>query len=287
MDPLTAVVALSAVAGFGSAWQMRRRALRAEARLARMSDELRAERYAAGHDPLTGLPNRRTFHSLGNAMLAAATSGQPLAAVVLDLDDFKLVNDRYGHAAGDEVLVTVARRFAAYANGDLVARMGGDEFAGLIHGGSCDEGWLRQTARRLANTVAAPMRVAGRPVRITASVGLAPVSRGTHLMEALQQADAEMYRAKARRQRDERYADTDRYLDAECYFDAERYPDGEPYRDADGMARPAHEGYRAFPRDPEKRSRPINQRRTPGTSSVPGRHLVDTSPTPSPDLGGS
>lgn len=264
MDPLTAVVAFSAVAGFGSAWQMRRRALRAEARLCRMSDELRAERYAAGHDPLTGLPNRRTFHTLGNAMLAAATGGQRLAAIVLDLDDFKLVNDRLGHAAGDEVLVTVARRFAAYANGDLVARLGGDEFAGLIHGGgACDEGWLRHNARRLANTVAAPMRVAGKPVRITASVGLAPVSHGTHLMEALRQADAEMYRAKARRQRDERYLDADR------------------------IARPTPECPWTLAREPETRARPTNQRRIPEPSPVAGRHLVDTSPTPSPDLGGS
>lgn len=260
MDPLTAVAALGAVAGFGSAWQMRRRAVRAEARLRRMSDELRAEQYAAGHDALTGLPNRRTFHALGNAMLAAATGGQRLAAVVLDLDDFKLVNDRFGHAAGDEVLVTVARRFAAYADGDLVARLGGDEFAGLIRGCPSDEGWLRRTAHRLANTVAAPMRLAGGPVRVTASVGLAPVSCGTHLTEALRQADAEMYRAKARRRRDERHRDGDG-LDHECYW--------------------------ALARDPEALNRSANPHHAAGAVPATGRQLVDTSTTPSPDLGGS
>lgn len=263
MDPLTAAAALGAVAGLGSAWQMRRRALRAEARLCRMTDELRAERYAAGHDPLTGLPNRRTFHNLGSAMLAAVANGQRLAAVLLDLDDFKMVNDRFGHAAGDEVLVTVARRFAAYAEGDLVARLGGDEFAGLIRGHADDEGWLRRGSHRLADVLAAPMRVAGEEIQITASVGLAPVPRGTHLTEALRRADAEMYRAKARRCRDERHHDTD------------------------GTAHPGHACYWMSACEPEAATRPASPRRAPETSAVADRQLVDTSTTPSPDLGGS
>lgn len=258
MDPLTITAALGAMAGFGSAWRMRRRALRAEARLGRMSDELRAERYAAGHDPLTGLPNRRTFHTLGTAMLAAMATGQRLAAVVLDLDDFKLVNDRFGHAAGDEVLVTVARRFAAYADGDLVARLGGDEFAGLIHGGG-DETWLGRTAHRLATTLAAPIPLAGERVLVTASVGLAPVPKGTQLTEALRQADAEMYRAKGRKRRGEWPRDA-----------------GTPPRQCRNVAAA-----------PETLTWTAQPHRAPAAPPAAVRQLVDTSPTQSPDLGGS
>jgi diguanylate cyclase (GGDEF)-like protein len=121
---------------------------------------------------------------------------QPLVAVVLDLDDFKQINDRLGHAAGDEVLITVARRFAAYAGDNLVARLGGDEFAGLLRVAAIDDAWLSRAARDLTDALAAPMLAAGHPVTLTASVGLVPVGRHLDLAEALRQADTAMYLAK-------------------------------------------------------------------------------------------
>ena len=197
MDPFTIATSAASIAGLGTALRMCRRACRAEATAARLAEQLREERHAASHDPLTGLPNRRAFYRLGAALLAEPT-GRPLAAAVLDLDDFKLVNDLLGHAAGDDVLVTVARRLAAHAGDSLVARLGGDEFAGLFTTATIDERWLRRTATALSRTLGAPMWIAGHQVRITVSVGLVPVTQGAELTEVLRQADAAMYRAKAR-----------------------------------------------------------------------------------------
>jgi diguanylate cyclase (GGDEF)-like protein len=197
VDALPFVAGVAVVAGFGSAWHALRRLRRAEARVAALTHELAAERHAASHDPLTGLPNRRAFDRLGSALLAAPP-GPHLFAVVLDLDNFKQINDRFGHAAGDEVLIAVAQRFSAYAKGRLVARLGGDEFAALITGPTDDETWLRYVSQRLTELIAAPMQVAGELVTVTGSVGLAAVPAGAGLSEALCRADAAMYRAKDR-----------------------------------------------------------------------------------------
>lgn len=170
------------------------RARKAENDVARLRQELVAERHAADHDPLTGLPNRRAFYQLG-AALVADPARPPLVAIMLDLDDFKLINDRFGHAIGDEVLTTVAHRLAAYAGENLVARLGGDEFAGLLKVPDLDDARLDCATRELTDVLAAPMVAAGYPIRLTASVGLVPV-RHCDLHEALRHADAAMYRAK-------------------------------------------------------------------------------------------
>ena len=194
-DPLSVASGISAAGALASLWQLRRRALRAEAEIEYLQAELAAERHAASHDPLTGLPNRRAFYRIAAALLTDA-GGRPLIAVVLDLNDFKQVNDRYGHAAGDQVLVSVAQRLTAFAGDNLVARLGGDEFAGLLSSPSVDRRWIDHATRRLCEAMAAPIPVGGRSVRVTASVGLAPVSGPTQLTEALCAADAAMYRAK-------------------------------------------------------------------------------------------
>jgi diguanylate cyclase (GGDEF)-like protein len=200
MDPLTLAAAAATVAGAGAGWHWRQRARRAEAEAGKLRCELLAERHAACHDPLTGLPNRRAFYQLG-AELVADPRRRHLVAAVLDLDDFKQVNDKYGHAAGDEVLISIARRFAAYAGDGLVARLGGDEFAGLLASAAVDERWLDQTGETLAVILSAPIRVAGDLVAVTASVGLVPVNGCTDLADVLCHADAAMYRAKTRRAR--------------------------------------------------------------------------------------
>lgn len=195
-DPLTIASGVSAAGALISAWQMRRRALLAEAEIAQLKAELVAERHAASHDPLTGLPNRRAFFRLAATLLTDA-AGQPLIAVVLDLDDFKQVNDRYGHSAGDKVLICVAERLAAFAGDNLVARLGGDEFAGLLASPTVDHRWIEHASRRLRESLAAPIPLDGFSLRVTASVGLAPVTGPAQLTEALDRADAAMYRAKS------------------------------------------------------------------------------------------
>lgn len=201
MDPVTLATGAAALGGLATAWRMWTRAARAETQIASLkqevsslSRELAAERHAASHDSLTGLPNRRAFYQLGTA-LVTQSNRTPLVAVVLDLDDFKQINDRYGHAAGDQVLITVASRFAAHAGKDLVARLGGDEFAGLLTVPTVEGSWLDQAARRLTEAIAEPIQIVGGTVQVTASVGLAPVA-GCHLAEALRHADAAMYQAK-------------------------------------------------------------------------------------------
>ncbi len=103
-------------------------------RLCQLAIRLDAARYDAQHDPLTGLYNRRSFHELVHASAARVERyGSPFALVLLDLDGFKLVNDRLGHSAGDRVLRTLgAELHHRLRAGDLAARVGGDEFALLL-----------------------------------------------------------------------------------------------------------------------------------------------------------
>lgn len=195
-DPFTIVSGICAAGAVAAGFQLRQRAVRAEARIETLQAELTAERHAASHDPLTGLPNRRAFYQLAATLLTDA-AGRPLIAVVLDIDDFKQVNDRYGHAAGDQVLVSVAERFAAFAGDNLVARLGGDEFAGLLASPTVDRRWMEHAAHRLGDALATPIQHGAVSLRVTASVGLAPVRGPAQLADALCRADAAMYRAKS------------------------------------------------------------------------------------------
>ena len=197
MDVLTVAAILATVAGIGAGLWWRSRARRAEAEARTLRRELRIERHAASHDALTGLPNRRAFYEIGVA-LVTQPQRPDLAVAVLDLDNFKQINDVFGHAVGDEVLVTVARRLADHAGGNLLARLGGDEFAGLLTIPTTDQRWLTDATRRLTEAVGTPMLVTGRTIFVTASVGLVPVGTATHLSEALRRADIAMYHAKNR-----------------------------------------------------------------------------------------
>jgi diguanylate cyclase len=197
LDPFTVSFAALGLTGAGLGWVWYVRARRAESRLAELREELRVQRHAANHDPLTDLPNRRTFFHLGGALVEPPA--RQAVVVLLDLDDFKLVNDRYGHAAGDHVLATVARRLAWYADGNLVARLGGDEFAALFTGPVGDDPDRYPTAEALSDLVAAPISFGGHELTVTASVGLAELVEGISLVRALHQADLAMYQAKRHR----------------------------------------------------------------------------------------
>jgi len=193
---VTALLAAVAAAGMVGGVLQTGRAQRAEAEVARLQDELAVACHAAAHDPLTGLPNRRAFYRSAPALVADRRR-RPLMAVLVDLDDFKRVNDTLGHAVGDRVLVTVARRFSELARGGLVARLGGDEFVGLLDWRGADSQGLREAGRLLAAALAAPVVVPEAGVAVTASVGLVSSWGPADLDELLDRADAAMYRAKS------------------------------------------------------------------------------------------
>ncbi|WP_157240094.1 GGDEF domain-containing protein [Catenuloplanes japonicus] len=204
MDVTLTLACLLAAGTAGLAWRSHRRARRAEAEAAGLRLALDAERHTALHDPLTGLPNRRAFYRLG-AERVAVHDKLGIVAAVVDLDDFKRINDEYGHAAGDTVLSTVARRLADYAGDDLVARLGGDEFAALLTGAAIDVA-NGSHATRISTVLSSPIPLGGTvsdlSVTVTASVGLVPVTPGMSLAEALGRADTEMYVAKSLRCRE-------------------------------------------------------------------------------------
>ncbi|HYR10863.1 MAG TPA: EAL domain-containing protein [Longimicrobium sp.] len=150
------------------------------------------------HDALTGLPNRGLF--LDRLERAIAYSQRHpehhFAVIFLDLDRFKVVNDRVGHVVSDQVLVSLSRRLeACLRQGDSVARLGGDEFALLLH----DVENPSAVAHRIQQELARPFDAAGQQVLVTASLGIAVSSIGFSRPEdVLRDADAAMYRAKAR-----------------------------------------------------------------------------------------
>jgi diguanylate cyclase (GGDEF)-like protein len=164
---------------------------RAERRLARL----------ALRDALTELPNRVLFADrLEQALSRAERRGDARNQVVLmflDLDGFKQVNDGLGHAAGDEVLVEVARRLREQLRGvDTVARLGGDEFVVLCEG-VADERAALALAERLGRAIAEPYEVAGTTASVSAAIGVALARLGIEgSEELLRRADAAMYEAK-------------------------------------------------------------------------------------------
>ncbi len=156
--------------------------------------------HLALHDPLTGLPNRALlFERLVNAMDRCRRSGAVVGVMYIDLDNFKAVNDTFGHRIGDEVLTLVAQRLTALLRpGDTVARLGGDEFAVL-----CDDiaevSHLEPIADRVIDAFEPPFDVTSGPVEVRASVGIA-IGNWTAMSpeRLLENADTAMYHAKRR-----------------------------------------------------------------------------------------
>ncbi len=154
--------------------------------------------HRALHDPLTGLPNRTLLTDrLGQAVRAVARDQGGVAVLYLDLDGFKAINDTYGHATGDQVLIEVARRLrSAVRPADTVARLGGDEYAIVAEGLPAPDAVA--LAQRIRDALVPPIG----SLAIDASVGTAHSSKVGLDAEALvRQADADMYRAKRRARR--------------------------------------------------------------------------------------
>lgn len=152
------------------------------------------------HDPLTRLPNRRLFRQRLDELWRRAQPDDHLAVVFLDVDDFKKINDRYGHATGDQTLVTVAQVLTdLIRSGDLVARHGGDEFTILLDRVE-PGGRAHDFASRVREALCREWRLNGHDIDLSVSIGVATSRVRTASIDALvQQADEEMYRAKRSR----------------------------------------------------------------------------------------
>ncbi|MCG5437879.1 putative bifunctional diguanylate cyclase/phosphodiesterase [Micromonospora foliorum] len=160
--------------------------------------------YEAVHDPLTGLANRAAMLSKGDQSLRQLSHDHPVALLLLDINQFKEVNDTLGHAAGDQLLRLTANRLNTLVrSGDLLGRLGGDEFALLLTAvpvlgdRAAPMAHALRQAREIAERLAAPTEVAGVRMSIEVSVGVVVATAGTaDLTELLRRADIAMYQAK-------------------------------------------------------------------------------------------
>lgn len=159
--------------------------------------------HRALHDQLTGLLNRAAFlDRLDHSMLRVDRVSDPVLVIFIDLDEFKPVNDRFGHEVGDHMLAQIGARIAALAGQtDTVARLGGDEFALLIdHRDSTGHhdglGRAIDLAQRVLDAISAPVTATGVSVRISASIGVAVAGADSSTSSLLHDADLAMYAAK-------------------------------------------------------------------------------------------
>jgi diguanylate cyclase (GGDEF)-like protein/PAS domain S-box-containing protein len=155
--------------------------------------------HQAFHDSLTGLANRALFKDrVEQALTRARRHRRPLAVVFLDLDRFKAINDSFGHASGDGLLIAVSRRLRDCVRAeDTVARLGGDEFAVLVEN-LAGEAEVRLVAERVKDTFKDPLVIDGRELAVAASIGIALSDAGEETADdLLRNADLAMYRAKA------------------------------------------------------------------------------------------
>jgi len=153
--------------------------------------------HQAFHDSLTGLANRALFGDrVSHALNRSVRRPNLFAVFLIDLDDFKTVNDSLGHAAGDDLLVEIARRLESCLRPeDTCARLGGDEFAVLIEDVTSPDDAVT-VARRMLATMAEPLRVLGSDITVQASIGIALGVGVSSASELLRSADLAMYRAK-------------------------------------------------------------------------------------------
>ena len=166
----------------------------------RLCERERELQHAAFHDPLTELPNRRYLIERCEAALAnARRQSEATALLLIDLDHFKPINDKYGHDAGDLMLQAIAQRLREHVrSGDAVARLGGDEFAVLIGGADAEDHSL-EIARRLLDELAKPVSYGADRLTVTISIGVALYPHHANTFTTLYKAADEMlYKAKSR-----------------------------------------------------------------------------------------
>jgi diguanylate cyclase (GGDEF)-like protein len=154
-------------------------------------------RAMATHDSLTGLPNRHSFYEhLHHAIRLAMQNNVPFAVVFVDLDGFKPINDALGHAVGDTVLKSVARRLEqSVRKHDIISRYGGDEFVIILTAIQKNE--VPSVIHKIINLIAMPYETGGKTISLTSSVGVATYPESGHTVDELvAHADAAMYRSK-------------------------------------------------------------------------------------------
>jgi diguanylate cyclase (GGDEF)-like protein len=180
--------------------------------LSLLEEQMERSTYLSLHDDLTGLPNRRLFEDrLVSALARARRTGTRLAMLSIDLDHFKVVNDSFGHHAGDEFLRVVAQRFAKRIRStDTCARLGGDEFI-VIADQVANRDDAEDLARDLLATLAEPIRLRGEDVTAFASIGIALFPDDGEDAESLRTAsDGALYVMKRKNRRVERLANDTR-----------------------------------------------------------------------------
>ena len=166
----------------------------------RQVQRLSDARRQAVTDDLTGLGNRRSLFEHGAQRLEAADAADRLALILIDLDNFKEINDTFGHPAGDELLREIARRLTARASEhDLLVRLGGDEFAILGTLAPADDG--RRIATAILDRITEPFVFDGARLLVGASAGVAERDAGARIVDLLRRADVAMYAAKDARSR--------------------------------------------------------------------------------------
>jgi diguanylate cyclase (GGDEF)-like protein len=193
VDSITLFAAFAIVTLAGDRW--RTHDLQVDA----LRKTVEREKYRADHDPVTRLPNRSLFDlRLAETIARARRSHTAMAILVVDVDRFKDVNDRWGHPVGDAVLREIAKRLAAAVRGsDTVARIGGDEFAAIVQPLARVDDVVHLSTRLLAE-VAAPVIVGDQTIAIAVSVGYAIFPDDATELEALvETADRRMYEFKA------------------------------------------------------------------------------------------
>jgi diguanylate cyclase (GGDEF)-like protein len=156
--------------------------------------------HAAFHDPLTELPNRRYLVEHCAAALAnAERHKQTIALLLIDLDHFKPINDKFGHDAGDLMLQSIAQRLREHVrSGDAIARLGGDEFAVLICGDAAEQ-HARDIAQRLLDELAKPVMYGAERLTVTISIGIALYPRhASNFTTLYKAADQMLYKVKSR-----------------------------------------------------------------------------------------
>jgi diguanylate cyclase len=181
----------------GRAEHMRARIADLERETQELHSKLDLEKHGARLDPLTGVANRKFFEErFGHEIERRARGGAPLGLLLWDIDNFKVINDSYGHRAGDRVLQSVAGCFtAALRATDFVARIGGEEFAVLLIGLQLTEAMnVANQVRKAVESLRFHFR--GTPVRVTASCGITELHEQDASEAAFDRADAALYRAK-------------------------------------------------------------------------------------------
>jgi diguanylate cyclase len=168
-----------------------------ELEAADLRSKLRLAHDMAMRDSLTRLPNRMAYQDrITQEMVRAERFQQPLSLLLWDIDHFKEINDRFGHSAGDKVLVTIAQELdKSIRQTDFVARLGGEEFAMILCGAAGD------AAQRIADQIRKRISCCGfnskgRPVQVTLSCGMSQARDGDTLESLFERADKALYEAK-------------------------------------------------------------------------------------------